>query len=224
MAVTEITADPSPRRLSAGRPPGIATDRVFRVVTLLSGLLILVILALIIVSTVNEAWPWFESQGLERDHVGRLEPVGRQLRGARPHLRNVPGRVHRDAHRGPGERRHRALRHRSGAAAHAPSDRLPDRPARRDAVGRLRPVDAARADRTPRQHLLERVRRVRGRSHSRRAVREPECVGPGVHDRWDRRRHHDHADRHRDHPRGVRDHPERRRRKPRSRWARRDGR
>ena len=64
MAVTEITADPSPRRLSTGRPPGMATDRAFRAVTLISGLLILVILALIIVSTVNEAWPWFESQGL----------------------------------------------------------------------------------------------------------------------------------------------------------------
>jgi phosphate transport system permease protein len=41
------------------------TDRAFRVVTLLSGLLVFVILALIIAATLNEAWPWFRDEGLD---------------------------------------------------------------------------------------------------------------------------------------------------------------
>jgi phosphate transport system permease protein len=45
------------------RPPGRITDRLFRWVALASGLLVLVILALIIYSTLDHAWPWFKREG-----------------------------------------------------------------------------------------------------------------------------------------------------------------
>jgi phosphate transport system permease protein len=75
MAVTELTADPPSRRLSDARPPGIVTDRVFRVVTLAAGLLVLVILALIIVATLNEAWPWFREEGLSAITSDNWDPA-----------------------------------------------------------------------------------------------------------------------------------------------------
>ena len=67
MAAPEVTTEvwPHPRRLSEGRPPGVVTDRAFRLVTLFAGLLIFVILALIIASTINEAWPWFRAEGFD---------------------------------------------------------------------------------------------------------------------------------------------------------------
>src|SRR5690349_17094542 len=55
---------PSPLGLSgAERPPGRVADRLFGWVALASGLLVLVILALIIYSTLDHAWPWFEREG-----------------------------------------------------------------------------------------------------------------------------------------------------------------
>jgi phosphate transport system permease protein len=52
-------------RLSDGRrPPGIVADRTFRAVTLLAGLSVLIILALIAFSTTHEAWPAFSKEGL----------------------------------------------------------------------------------------------------------------------------------------------------------------
>ncbi len=54
-----------PKRLSKGsRPLGIITDRSFRVLALLAGLMVLVILALIAVYTTREALPWFREEGL----------------------------------------------------------------------------------------------------------------------------------------------------------------
>ena len=47
----------------ADRPPGVVTDRLFRWVALASGLLVLVILALIIYSTLDHASAWFEKEG-----------------------------------------------------------------------------------------------------------------------------------------------------------------
>jgi len=64
MAATDTSRSPNSNRLSDGdRPPGLITDRVFRGVALGAGLMVLVVLALIIVSTTNEAWPWFRDEG-----------------------------------------------------------------------------------------------------------------------------------------------------------------
>jgi phosphate transport system permease protein len=46
------------------RPPGIITDRTFRVLALIAGLAVLVVLALIAIYTTREAWPWFREEGL----------------------------------------------------------------------------------------------------------------------------------------------------------------
>jgi phosphate transport system permease protein len=55
---------PPPRGLGSGpRPPGIVTDRIFRVVALASGLLVLAILGLIAYVTTKNAWPWFREEG-----------------------------------------------------------------------------------------------------------------------------------------------------------------
>ena len=67
-----VTSPPRPHGSNASsrgidggnRPPGIVTDRLFRWVTLASGLTVLVILGLIAYSTTKEAWPWFKAEGL----------------------------------------------------------------------------------------------------------------------------------------------------------------
>ncbi len=64
MTASDLSAARPPRLSDGERPPGLLTDRAFRVVTLLAGLLVLVILALILVSTANQAWPWFQHEGL----------------------------------------------------------------------------------------------------------------------------------------------------------------
>ena len=65
MAATDTLLTPNPKRLSDGdRPPGLFTDRVFRFIAFGAALTVLVVLALIIVSTTNEAWPWFRDEGL----------------------------------------------------------------------------------------------------------------------------------------------------------------
>ncbi|MFI5052906.1 MAG: phosphate ABC transporter permease subunit PstC [Acidimicrobiia bacterium] len=56
---------PAPKGLGSGRPPaGVVTDHLFRWLALASGLLVLVILALIAYTTTKNAWPWFKSEGL----------------------------------------------------------------------------------------------------------------------------------------------------------------
>jgi len=56
---------PAPKGLGSGaRPAGVVADRLFRWVALASGLLVLVILALIAYTTTKNAWPWFKSEGL----------------------------------------------------------------------------------------------------------------------------------------------------------------
>ena len=56
---------PAPKGLGGGaRPPGIATDRLFRWIATAAGLLVLVILALIAYTTTKNAWPWFKAEGL----------------------------------------------------------------------------------------------------------------------------------------------------------------
>ena len=65
MTATDTLLTPNPKRLSDGdRPPGLLTDRVFRFIAFGAALMVLVVLALIIVSTTNEAWPWFRDEGL----------------------------------------------------------------------------------------------------------------------------------------------------------------
>jgi len=56
---------PAPKGLGGGaRPPGIATDRLFRWIATAAGLLVLVILGLIAWTTTKNAWPWFKAEGL----------------------------------------------------------------------------------------------------------------------------------------------------------------
>jgi phosphate transport system permease protein len=56
---------PAARGLGSGdRPPGRVADRVFRLVALAAGLLVLVILVLIAYTTTKNAWPWFRAEGL----------------------------------------------------------------------------------------------------------------------------------------------------------------
>jgi len=58
-------APPLPKGLTKGsRPPGIITDRGFRLLALAAGLMVLVVLALIAIYTTREAWPWFREEGL----------------------------------------------------------------------------------------------------------------------------------------------------------------
>ena len=55
-----------PKGITKGtRPPGLIADRAFRILALLAGLMVLVILGLIAVSTTREAWPWFQAEGLD---------------------------------------------------------------------------------------------------------------------------------------------------------------
>jgi phosphate transport system permease protein len=66
MAVTDTLPVSNPKSLAGGdRPPGLLSDRVFRWVALAAGLTVLVVLALIVASTVNEAWPWFRAEGID---------------------------------------------------------------------------------------------------------------------------------------------------------------
>jgi phosphate transport system permease protein len=55
-----------PRTSGAGldRTSGVALDRAFRWLCLAAGMLVLVILALIVISTTNKAWPAFRHEGL----------------------------------------------------------------------------------------------------------------------------------------------------------------
>jgi phosphate transport system permease protein len=46
------------------RPPGVVPDTIFRWIAFASGMLVLVILALILYSTTQKAWPWFKYEGL----------------------------------------------------------------------------------------------------------------------------------------------------------------
>ena len=73
---TETLAPPEPPSLSAGPvPPGRGSDRVFRVLTLAAGLLVLVILALIIVTTAGQARSWFSAEGLNSIFSSNWDPA-----------------------------------------------------------------------------------------------------------------------------------------------------
>ena len=63
---TEPPSTTSPTVLfGSTRPPGVLTDRAFRLLAFLAGLLVLVILALIAYSTFTRAWPVFQAEGLD---------------------------------------------------------------------------------------------------------------------------------------------------------------
>ena len=73
MATTTDTLPAEPEPLPAGppqklgegpRPPGTITDRVFKILALTAGLLVLAILALIAISTTGKALPWFRDSGV----------------------------------------------------------------------------------------------------------------------------------------------------------------
>lgn len=66
MAATDTLPLSNPKSLTSGeRPPGLLSDRVFRWIALAAGLTVLVVLALIVASTMNEAWPWFRTHGTD---------------------------------------------------------------------------------------------------------------------------------------------------------------
>jgi phosphate transport system permease protein len=60
------------RSLSKPRPLG---DRVFEGLAVAAGLLVLVILALIAISTGREAWPWFRAEGLSGIFTNHWDPA-----------------------------------------------------------------------------------------------------------------------------------------------------
>ena len=177
-------------------------------VAFVAGALVLVILALIAVTMIVEGWPAFQRRGPLVLHQRRLGPASRG-RSARWRSRSAPSSssVIARGHRGAGEHRHRALHHRGRAAVAAHADHLRDRPARRGAVGRLRPLGRAGA-RPGAARLLpglhDVVRRRPGAQHP--LLRRPD-LGPVVHDRRAHPRDHDHADRHLGRARDVRDGP-----------------
>ncbi len=73
---TDTLAPPTPRNLSEGAvPPGRVADRVFRVVTLAAGLLVLVILGLIVVETAGQARSWFSAEGFGTIFSSNWDPA-----------------------------------------------------------------------------------------------------------------------------------------------------
>jgi phosphate transport system permease protein len=65
-----------PKSLTRGtRPPGIITDRGFRILALAAGLMVLLILALIAIYTTREAWPWFQAEGLSSVLTDNWDPA-----------------------------------------------------------------------------------------------------------------------------------------------------
>ena len=73
---TETLAPPTPTTLSEGpKPPGRISDRVFRVVTLAAGLLVLVILGLIVLETGGQARDWFSAEGLSSIFSSNWDPA-----------------------------------------------------------------------------------------------------------------------------------------------------
>jgi phosphate transport system permease protein len=73
---TETLAPPSPHSLSEGKPPpGRATDGLFRVLCLAAGLLVLVILGLIIVTTAGQAKDWFNAEGFSAIFSSNWDPA-----------------------------------------------------------------------------------------------------------------------------------------------------
>ena len=166
-----------PRGRLGPRPPGRITDRVFRWVALASGLLVLVILALITSRRRTSPGRGSSRRG-PRCLRGHLGPVGGPVRRLGLIYGTLPRRRHRAAALGAREHRHRAVRHRGRAAAAAPSDRLHDRPARRDAFGRLRALgrSACSPSRWPTSTRPSRTRRRASRSS---ATSSPIPVRPG---------------------------------------------
>jgi len=73
---TETLAPAAPRNLSEGGvPPGRISDRVFRVITLAAGLLVLVILGLIVVETAGQARSWLSAEGLGTIFSSNWDPA-----------------------------------------------------------------------------------------------------------------------------------------------------
>ncbi len=66
---------PRSTKLSEGpKPPGRERDRIFKWVTFGAGLLVLLILLLIFVSTINQSWDWFSTRGLRAVFSAKWSP------------------------------------------------------------------------------------------------------------------------------------------------------
>jgi len=79
--VTQTTIEQPAVKLSA-RGSGATTDRSFTFLTLAAGLLVLAILALILITTLREAWPALVYSGL--DFITRTEWIPLEINGAGP--------------------------------------------------------------------------------------------------------------------------------------------
>jgi len=78
---TETLARPNPTPgpknglHGATPPPGRTSDRIFRVLTLAAGLLVLVVLALIVFATADQAHAWFSAEGLNSIFSSNWDPA-----------------------------------------------------------------------------------------------------------------------------------------------------
>jgi phosphate transport system permease protein len=61
------------------RPPGVLTDRLFRYAALGGGLMVLVVLALIAISTTNQALPWFRAEGIRSITTDNWNPSANEF-------------------------------------------------------------------------------------------------------------------------------------------------
>ena len=120
-------------------------DTSFRAVALGAGLSVLAILALIAYFTTKQAWPVFRHEGFGFVTGTTWDPTHNQF-GALPFIYGTAVVVGDRARvRGSAQPRHRAVHQRARAAPPAQAGHLPRRPARRDPVGRVRPVGAGGA-------------------------------------------------------------------------------
>lgn len=76
---TDTLASPTSESLQAGAPPGRVADKVFRVVSLAAGLLVLVVLALIVITTANQAGSWFKTEGVSALFGSTWDPAHRHF-------------------------------------------------------------------------------------------------------------------------------------------------
>ncbi len=131
------------------------TDRAFRVLTLAAGLLVLLILALILVSTADQARPWFEAEGLDAIFTDNWDPAS----GSYGALGLIYGTflvaVIAMAIAVPVSIGIALFVNEVAPRLAAQADRVHDRPARRDPFGRLRALAPQGAHRA----ALERLRR-----------------------------------------------------------------
>ncbi len=115
------TSSPPAARLSERRPLG---DRAFQILALASGLLVLVILVLIAISTTKQSTDWFTTVGFKGVFSKTWNPASGQVRRPLLHLRHPRHGRDRGRDRRPAEHRHRLAPHRGRLAPVGAADRV----------------------------------------------------------------------------------------------------